>query len=182
MVWNSYAEVVDKYFEGENAGCGEVPRQNYPAELKTVLKVLDRKRPEGWLEMDATIRNLSDEGRNNLSTIITRLKATLGRHRYRRVLFFNGLPLQIWVCKSGRSPSEKEVRRQAEVACLVAEAPRTQVLRLVFNGKRKLINVACTSFAAPRKSRSDYAELERQAATEGTRAVSGESLSRVRLN
>ena len=50
VVWNSFAEIIDKYFEGENAGCGEVPRQSYPAELKMVLQVLDRKRPNRLLK------------------------------------------------------------------------------------------------------------------------------------
>ena len=173
VLWNSFADIVDKYFEGEYAGCGTVPRQNYPAELEAILKVLDKGRPKGWLEMDTAIRNLSDEERDNLSKCITGLKVTLGRYNYRRMLFFNGTPLQVWVCASGRSPPEQEVRRQAEVACLVTEMPRTQVLRLVFNSKRRLSNATCASFAAPCKDQRDYVELERRAAAQRTRAVSG---------
>lgn len=180
VVWNSFADIIDEYFEGENAGRGPVPRQNYPAELKTVLKVLDRKRPKGWLEMDSVIRNLGGEERDNLSRSIAGLKATLGRHHYRRILSFNGMPLQVWICASERSPLEKKMRFQAEVACLATEASRTHVLRLVYKDKRKLSNAVCTSFAAPCKSRSDYEDLERQAAVQRTRAVSSQDLARVR--
>ena len=77
VVWNSYSEVVDRYFRGENAGRGRVPRQNYPAELEAILKVLDRKRPKGWLEMDAAIRNLGSDERGNLSNGLAGLKKTL---------------------------------------------------------------------------------------------------------
>ena len=132
--------------------------------------------------MDAVIRNLGGEERDNLSKSIAGLKATLGRYQYRRILFFNGTPLQVWICASGRSPSEKEMRRQAEVACLASEAPTTHVLRLVYKDKRRLSNAACTSFAAPCKSRSDYAELERQAATQRAKAVSSLNFARVRWN
>ena len=171
VIWNSFADVVDQYFEGENAGCGNVPRQNYPVELAAVLKVLDRKRPSGWLAMDAAIRNLSSEERNNLSKSLVGLKATLRSHDYRRMLFFNGIPFRVWVCASGRSPQEKEVRRQAEMAALLAAAPRTRVLLLWYNKKRRLTNAACKSYAAPRKGRSDYMELERQAAAQRARLV-----------
>ena len=59
MVWNSFAEIVDQYFQGENAGRGRVPQQSYPAELLAVLRVLDGKRPNGWLDMDTAIRNFA---------------------------------------------------------------------------------------------------------------------------
>ena len=171
VIWNSFADVVNQYFEGENAGCGNVPRQNYPVELAAVLKVLDRKRPSGWLAMDAAIRNLGGEERNNLSKGLAGLKATLGSHDYRRMLFFNGMPFQVWVCASDRSPQKKAVRRQAEVAGLVAAAPRTRVLLLWYNKKKRLTKAACMSYAAPHKDRSDYMELERQAAVQRARLV-----------
>lgn len=130
--------------------------------------------------MDAAIRNLNDEERDTLSKCITSLKVTLGRHKYRRMLFFNGIRLQVWVCASGWLPPKQEVRRQAEVACLVTEMQQTQVLCLIFNRKRKLSNVACMYFAAPSKNRSDYFELERLATTQRARTVSSQNLARVR--
>ena len=179
VVWNYFADAIDEYFEGENAGRGTVPRQSYPKELKTVLKVLDRKRPKGWLEMDAAIRNLGSEGRYSLSKSLSSLKVTLGRHRYRRILFCNGTPFQIWLCTSGRRPPEREVRRQAEVACLLAKAKTTRVLRLAYNRRGKLTDAACMSYPAPCKSRSDYAELEEEAVAQRARAVSSEGLDGV---
>ena len=62
VVWNAFADIVDRYFEGENAGTGQVPCQEYPRELAAVLRVLDKKRPSGWLGMDAAIRNLRGRG------------------------------------------------------------------------------------------------------------------------
>ena len=63
VVWNAYADIVDRYFEGQTAGEGPVPRQEFPAALADVLAVLDRRRPQGWLEMDAVIRNLGSDER-----------------------------------------------------------------------------------------------------------------------
>ena len=178
VLWNPYSDVVDRYFRGENAGRGRAPRQQYPAELEAILGVLDRKRPKGWLEMDAAIRNLGSDERENLSKGIAGLKKTLGRFDHRRMLVFNGIPIQVWVCASGGPPLEGEVRRQAEVACLIAAAPRTRVLSLSYNRKRRLKSVECMSYATPSRTRNDYWELEQDAVAQRTRAISGESLKR----
>ena len=182
VVWNSYSDVVDRYFRGENAGRGRVPRQEYPAELEAILNVLDRKRPKGWLEMDAAIRNLGSDERGSLSKGVAGLKKTQGRHGHRRMLVFNGIPIQVWVCASGRPPHEREVRRQAEVACLIAAAPRTRVLSLIYNRKRRLRNVECMSYATPSRTRNDYLELEQEAVAQRTRAIDGESLKGIGWN
>lgn len=176
VVWNSHSDVVDRYFRGENAGLGEVPRQEFPAELEAILNALDRKRPKGWLEMDGAIRNLDSVERGNLSKGIAELKKTLGRHDHHRMLIFNGMPIQVWVCASGHPPHEAEVRRQAEVACLIAAAPKTLVLSLSYNRKRRLRDVEGTSYATPRRTRNDYLELEQEAVAQRTRAIDGESL------
>lgn len=179
VIWNSYFEDVDRYFRGENAGRGRVPRQEFPAELKTILAVLDRKRPEGWLEMDSVIRNLENDERRNLSNGIARLKGTLRQHDHRRMLVFNGSPIQVWVCTSGRPPLKREVRRQAEVACLIAAAPVTRVLSLHFNRKLRLTNVECMSCTTPVRARNDYLELEKEAAAQRGRVMDGRNLNRI---
>ena len=97
-MWNAFADIVDLCFEGEKAGTGPVPRQEYPRELAAVLRMLDRKRPGGWLAMDAAIRNLAGEGRDRLSEGIAHLRGSLGRHRYRWMGLFGGEAMQVWVC------------------------------------------------------------------------------------
>ena len=182
VLWNSYSDVVDRYFRGENAGKGRVPRQDYPAELKSILNMLDRKRPKGWLKMDATIRNLGTDERGNLSKGIAGLKKTLGRYDHRRMLIFDGIPFQVWVCASGRPPHEGEVRRQAEVACLIAAAPRTCVLSVYYDRKRRLRKVECMFYATPSQVRNDYLELEQEAVAQQSRAIDGENLRRIGWN
>ena len=179
VMWNSFADVVDQHFQGENVGCGDVPQQSYPAELAAVLSVLDRKRPRGWLAIDAAIRNHSSEERNNLSKSLAGLKTTLESHDYRWMLFFfNEMPpFQVWVCASGQSPQQKAVRRRAEVACLCAAASNTHVLLLWYNKKRRLTNATCRSYATPHKGRSDYMELEQQAAAQRARLIDTQDVS-----
>ena len=171
VIWNSYADVVDRYFEGETAGEGPVPRQEFPAALADVLAFLDRRRPRGWLEIDAAIGNLNGDERNTLSRGIDDLKRSLNWNPYRRMLVFNGTPLQVWVCRSGEGPSRSVVDREAKLACLMAEAPQVRVLRLVYEKRRKLTGVVCASYETPDTGLADYEELVREASTRRAEAM-----------
>ena len=171
VIWNAYADVVDQYFEGENAGRGLVPKQEFPAALADVLTFLNRRRPHGWLEMDAAIRNLGGDERKTLSLGIDALKQSLNENPYRRVLVFDGMPLLVWVCRSGQGPPKSLVDREARVACLMAEAPRVRVIKLAYKRRRKLTGVVCAFFGAPDSSRQDHEELVREASARKTDAA-----------
>ena len=171
VIWNAYADVVDQYFEGENAGKGLVPKQEFPAALADVLAFLNRRRPHGWLEMDAAIRNLGGDERKTMSQGIDAFKQSLNGNPYRRVLAFDGMPLLVWVCRSGQGPPRSLVDREARVACLMAEAPRVRVIRLAYKRRRKLTGVVCASVGAPDSGRPDYEELVREASARKADAV-----------
>ena len=171
VVWNSYADVVDRYFEGETAGEGPVPRQEFPTALADVLAFLDRRRPRGWLEIDAAIRNLNGDERDTLSRGIDDIRQSLNRNPYRRMLIFNGTPLQVWVCRSGKGPSRSKVDREAKLACLMAEAPQVRVLLLVYEKRRKLTGVVCASYETPDSALAGYEELVREASTRRAEAM-----------
>ena len=171
VLWNAFADTVDKYFEGENAGSGPIPRQEYPQDLAAVLRMLDRKRPGGWLAVDAAIRNLAQEGRERLAGEIAAMRKVLKRHRHHWMALFGAEPMQVWICAAGSQPSDAEVRRQAEAACIAAEERRIMVLRLSYKKTRRLTDVACRLVEAPATGRSDYGDLQREAAAQRSRAV-----------
>ncbi len=172
VVWNAFADIVDRYFEGENAGAGPVPRQEYPRELAAVLRMLDRKRPRGWLAMDAAIRNLAGVARERLSREIAGMKASLRDHPFRWMAVPGDEALQFWVCAAGSAPKNAEVRRRAEATCIALEVPRVRVLRLSYKKRRRLTEVVCGVVKAPARDRSDYPELQREAEAQGSRTVS----------
>ena len=179
VIWNSFSDVVDKYFEGEKAGTGPVPSQCYPPELADVLRLMDRQRPVGWLGMDAALRNLDDESRNRLSDGVAGMKESLGRHECRWLGVFNGEALQICVCRIGAEPTEAEARRRSEVACIAAGVPRIRLLRLSYKKRKRLTNALCKLYHAPGSDRQDYDELTRAAATQRGRKVHERDFGRV---
>ena len=175
VVWNAYAGVVDPYFEGRDAGKGPVPKQEFPTALADVLGFLNRRRPLGWLEMDAAIRNLGGDERKDLSVRIDAAKRSLNEEPYRCVLIFNGMPLLVWICRSGKGPPRNLVDREARVACLTAGAQRVRVIRLTYKRRRKLTGAVCVSVGAPDSSRRDYDDLVREASDRRTDAARSRS-------
>ena len=171
VVWDSFSDAVHKHFDGKAWRTASVPHQEYPEELTAVFSALDKYRPAGWLEMDAHIRNLNDSGRNNLAETIMELKATLPDHPIRRFLIGDEPPMQVWLCRGGIKPSAKEMRYHGEVSCLVVNAPRVLVLRLSYNGKGGITDLACTSFANPPVIQTNYTDLKREAERQRTRLV-----------
>ena len=163
VIWNSYADSVDQYFEGDDPGKGPVPRQPYPAELAAGLELLDQKRPTEWLEMDSAIRSLSGEARDNLAKSIAELKGSLGPQANRYILRYDELPIQVWVCLGGMEPTEEVLRHSEEVACLFADVPRMLVLQLFCNERTVVTSVTCLSYHCPNPSRGGYAMLQREA-------------------
>lgn len=171
VAWDSFGDVVDKYFEGDTWRIAPVPHQEYPEELAAVLSALDKYRPPGWLETDAHIRNMNSSGRRNLAEILTEVKATLPEHPIRRFLLGNESPMQVWLCSGNIEPSSPEMRYQGEVSCLAANAPRVIVLRLSYNEKGGIVGLACTSFVTPSVIQTNYIDLKRAAERQRARFV-----------
>jgi hypothetical protein len=171
VTWDSFGDVVDKYFEGDTWKTAPAPHQEYPEELTGVFDALDKYRPPGWLEMDAHIRNLGGEGRSNFAEFLTELKSTLHEHPKRRFLLGDESPMQVWVCRDNTEPSPEEMRYQGEVSCLAANAARVIVLRLSYNKDGGVARLACTSFASPLVIQANYADLKREADRQRARFV-----------
>ena len=163
VLWNTFADTVDQYFEGDYAGTGAVPHQSYPPELAAVLELLDQKRPTEWLEMDSAIRSLSREARESLAKGIAELKASVWQRAHSCVLLCEEVPIQVWICGEGMEPTERMLRHRAEVACLFANAPRTLVIQLSCNKRTEMTSAACMSYRCPNPTRDDYVMLRREA-------------------
>ena len=171
LLWDSFSDVVDEYFEGLDWQKKPVPAQKYSARLISILQKLDELRPVGWLWLDSHIRNLSDEGRENLKGVIEQLLPSLSIHPRRRVLFGDENPVQIWLHSRNENPSEREIVRQGEIACLFAKAPIVPVLILEYEVDGTLLVAGCRFVKAPLALRAEYPELVAEAKRQGARAI-----------
>ena len=163
VTWDAFSDIVDRHFEGPDWEAQPVPTQDFPEPFYRIFAALDRLRPAGWLAMDARLRDYGSEGRDNLARFVTELEPTLTEHPRRRFQLGEEDPVQIWLCRVGAFPSQREMQYQAEVGCLVVGATKMDILVLAYESTRHISGTACATYKAPSMLRSDYAELQAEA-------------------
>jgi len=164
LFWDSFSDKIDHHFEDDDWETIPIPQQFYPKELGNILDILARSQPGGWLKVDAHIRDLDGDGRNNLAAVIRDLLPTLKRHPVWRFLFGDGHPLQVWLLAcSATHPTAAEIEHEGEVACLVTHQAWVPILILKCNNHRLMEEAQCTTVRSPPIIRTDYAVLTEEA-------------------
>jgi hypothetical protein len=172
VAWDSFSEVVDRHFEKADWQTASVPKQAFPAELAELLEILNQARPKGWLAVDSYIRNFESAARDNLASVLRDLRPSLKEHATRRILFGNEKPIQIWLSRDKARPSDGELQRQGEIACLVSKVPRVPVLIIDCDAGGAFQGAKCTNISSPPIIRADYAELATEADRQRSRHIS----------
>lgn len=172
VTWSHFSDVVDRHFEGPDWRAKPIPSQPYPDAMRDLLEALDRHRPAGWLMMDACLRDMGSEMREDFARIISDLIPTLEQHPRRRFQLGGDDPIQVWVCRPGAFPSDVEFRRHAETGCLIDGAKKMAVLIVGFDAKGRISGLSCASVAAPSILRTDYGALKAEADRLRARATS----------
>lgn len=166
LAWDSFGEIVDRHFEADRWKSEPAPRQDFPEALLPIFVALDRYRPRGWLSMDSHIRNLGEEGRDDLARFLGELIPTLNKFPARRMLYGDDEPLQIWLCRAGSEPTADSVLYQGQVASLFAKGTTVKILTLSYNTDREIVAVACRFVGPPTILQMNYpnllAEVEKQ--------------------
>lgn len=123
LIWDGMSDIVDRGFEGENWETRGFPRQSFPEEVLKLLDALDVTRAHGWLSAESHIRDLGEEGRENLAKMLSDLRQTLDRHPARYfVLTGEGNPLFVWLQQHGQSIDWEKVNSKASAASLAVKA------------------------------------------------------------
>lgn len=123
LVWDGMSEIVDKSFEGEDWEKGPFPTQSFPEEVLKLLAALDATRARGWLSAESHIRDLGEEGRNNLAKMLSDLRSTLNQHPARYfILAGDGKPLFVWLQRHNHEIDWTKVNDKASAAALAVKA------------------------------------------------------------
>jgi SEC-C motif len=123
LIWDGMSDIVDRTFEGEDWEARPFPTQNFPEEVLKLLDALDVTRAQGWLSAESHIRNLGEEGRENLAKMLSDLRKTLNQHPARYfVLTGEGEPLFVWLQKHGQQFDWAKVNDKASAASLAVKA------------------------------------------------------------
>lgn len=123
-MWDGMSFDVDRSFEGEDWEAGPFPQQPFPEEVLKLLGALDASKSPGWLLAESRIRDLGEEGRNDLDAMLLQLRRSLAANPARYFLF--GLevatPLFIWLQRSGDEIDWQRVNDKASAAALLTAA------------------------------------------------------------
>ncbi len=125
LVWDGMSDIIDKSFEGEDWESGSFPTQDFPQEVLKLLGALDTTRARGWLSAESHIRDLGEEGRNDLAKMLSDLRQTLNKHPARYfILSGEGKPLFVWLQQHGHQVDWASVNDKASAAALAVKASK----------------------------------------------------------
>lgn len=80
VLWDGMGHVIDKSFEGGDWDKKAFPKQSFPREVAKLLEAIDTTSSPGWLLAESHIRDLSEDGRNNLSNMLLGYRISLNQH------------------------------------------------------------------------------------------------------
>jgi len=171
VAWDAFDEVVDEYFRGPDWQNNVIRRQDYPKELQKILTALDESRPVGWLAIDAFLRNLSSQGRNDLSHLIENLANSLFQFPQRRILYGSDWPLLVWVCRMGNEPREDAQRFQGQAAALVMQTQSVSVLLISYDRNLNIQRISCLTVQRPTAAQANFQLIAEEAEKQRKRTI-----------
>lgn len=119
VIWDSMSHDVDRSFEGEDWKDRPFSTQNFPQEVLKLLRALDTTRASGWLSVENYIRNLGDEGRNDLAKMLAEFRKSLNQNPARYFLYGSDTPFFIWLQRSRDKIDWQKVNDKASAAALL---------------------------------------------------------------
>jgi hypothetical protein len=123
LIWDGMSDIIDRNFEGEDWEGGPFTTQDFPEEVLKLLEALDATRARGWLTAESHIRDLGEEGRNNLARMLSNLRKTLNQHPARYfILSGDSKPLFVWLQQHEHQIDWTKVNDKASAAALAFKA------------------------------------------------------------
>lgn len=163
VTWSDFSDIVDRHFEGEDWESKPIPTQTYPVKVVEILRVLDQRRPDGWLKIDRHLRDYGISGREDVAGYIEQLEPTLQEHPRRRFDLGGDDLLQVWLCRAGAEPAPDELRLKGQASCLVLKASEALVLVLTYRRPGVIASARCETVPAPNMLQGDWAEVNAEA-------------------
>lgn len=125
VVWDGMSQDVDRSFEGDHWEAGPFPAQTYSEEIAKLLHALDATRAPGWLLAESRIRNLGDEGRNDLEMMLVDLSKSLVQNSTRYFLYGSEEPFFVWFQRQDEETDWKKINDKASAAALCVQSYQT---------------------------------------------------------
>lgn len=123
LIWDGMSDLIDKSFEGEDWESTPLPKQDFPLEVYKLLQALDANRTRGWLVAESRIRDLGEEGRNDLAKTLSDLRHSLNQRSHRFFLLESSAPIFVWLQQHDHKTDWAMVNDKASAGALSINAP-----------------------------------------------------------
>ena len=149
-------DVIGPYFSNPDWPDAKVPAQEYPAKTAELLRALEEAGAPSWLEADSFIRDLSGDGRIQISENYDRVFPIL---KERPATFFTigGEAVAVFGLMRNETRELREfVTFMAEAAALAFEAPRLRLFELIARPDKSIQSARMKWITSPPAIRTDY--------------------------
>jgi hypothetical protein len=184
VLWDGMSDIIDRSFEGEDWESRPFPTQDFPQEVLKLLGALDASRASGWLSAESHIRDLGDEGRNDLAKWLSDFRQTLNRHPARYfVLAGDGKPLFVWLQQADHEINWTKMNNKASAAGLAVKASNVigVVAEVSADGAYKRARSFVVQVPSARTEENSYLYEDAARMTKPARAVNLNKLSKEHL-
>lgn len=122
LIWDGMSDLIDKSFEGEDWESTPLPKQDFPLEVYKLLRALDANRARGWLVAESRIRDLGEEGRNDLAKTLSDLRQSLNQRSHRFFILGSSAPIFVWLQQHNHKTDWAMVNDKASAGALSIDA------------------------------------------------------------
>lgn len=152
-------DVLDPYFSHPDWPDCQPPVQKYPARTQELLNSLAATSSSGWLSGDSFIRDMSGEGRLQISDHFEKVLPNLA-HQVSTYFAVGGEITAVFaLIRDNIAPNETDVVRTAETMAIALEQPKIRLFEIMVKPSGDIAAVVSKFVAAPPSVRQDYPKL-----------------------
>ncbi len=152
-------DILDPYFSHLEWPDCQPPTQQYPARTQELLDGLAATAQPGWLSGDSFIRDMSGEGREQISDHYEKVLPNLA-HKVSTYFAVGGEITAIFaLIRDDVDPIATDILRTAETIAIALEQPKIRLFEISVMPSGGVVGVVSKSVAAPPAVRQDYPQL-----------------------
>ena len=158
-------DILDPYFSHPDWPDCPPPVQQYPARTQELLNSLAATSHSGWLSGDCFIRDMSGEGRLQISDNFDKVLPNLA-HKVSTYFAVGGeITAMFALIRNTIAPNATDITRTAEAMAIALKQPKIRLFEIMVKPSGDIEAVVSKFVVTPPVVRQDYPELFAQATT-----------------
>ncbi|CUH39175.1 preprotein translocase subunit SecA [Jannaschia seosinensis] len=164
LIIDGASEVIDAFFNQVGEGTELPPSQPMPTVLTDILARLDLTRPDGWLRLDACIRDYDAVTRERLGG---ELESSIEKLRFQSdcsMILSGDQPLFLWIQRYDAAHDDADICRRAAAAKIATRSDAVVAARVKIGASGELLDAVPVQVQVPPEGTRDRLLVEEYAA------------------